>query len=427
MLKEVRVQLFDMIMCLSNALDLVNKDVVDHHKRVAYIATSIAAEAGLSKDDQNDIFMAGAMHDIGAITLAEKLKLKHYNLEFAQSHAELGYILLKDFKPFSKIASVIRYHHIPWDNGKGKDHKGEKVPLAAHILHIADRIEVQIDRSKDVLGQVGRITDQIRKDSGGKFIPQLVDAFLRVSGREYFWFDCTIPHLASVLSRSYKVVTMELDHKQLLNMARLFSQIVDFRSRFTATHSSGVATNAESLARLSSFSSDDCEKMLIAGYLHDLGKLAVPAEILDKKGPLTMDELHIVRAHTYHTYRILENIDHLYDINVWGAFHHERLDGSGYPFHQTGEDMPLGARIMAVADVLTATTEDRPYRAGMKKEQVVGILKQMGTKGLLDNNISLLAIDNYDELNEARMVSQSSTSREFEGFWHKLTEIMMED
>ena len=107
----------------------------------------------------------------------------------------------------------------------------------------------------------------------------------------------------------YLPLDFELD--SIGKFANMFSHIVDFRSPFTATHSSGVTAVAEFLARVMGFSENEVYMMKIAGYLHDLGKLAVPVEILDKSASLNTDEFRIVRSHTYYTYKILENITNL--------------------------------------------------------------------------------------------------------------------
>ena len=154
MIKEPLIPLFNMVMCLSNAMDLINQAVVDHHKRVAYIALSIAAEMGLSIEEQNNLILAGLLHDCGAFSLKERLDLLQFDAENPYKHAELGYILFKEFEPFSKIAILIRYHHTCWDEGRGSEFKGDEVPMGSYILHLADRVAVSIRREKEILGQV---------------------------------------------------------------------------------------------------------------------------------------------------------------------------------------------------------------------------------------------------------------------------------
>jgi HD-GYP domain-containing protein (c-di-GMP phosphodiesterase class II) len=203
--------------------------------------------------------------------------------------------------------------------------------------------------------------------------------------------------------------TLTLDISQLRELAMFFARIIDFRSAFTATHSVGVASVAEALAGSAGFSKREREYMRIAGLLHDLGKLAVPREILEKPGKLDKVEFDIIRAHTYHTYRILDTLEDFDTINTWGAFHHERLNGNGYPFHHNGDVLSLGSRIMCVSDIFTAITEDRPYRAGMPQKEVSGVLRSMVKSESIDGNIVKLLEQNLEEVNGIRHVSQTES------------------
>ena len=246
--------------------------------------------------------------------------------------------------------------------------EGEKVPFSSHILHLADRIAVSINKQQEILAQVTGICGTIEKNAGEMFVPEVVNSFKALAEREYFWFDAASSTLGSILTEAITLPTIEQDIDDLLSLAKVFAHIIDFRSRFTATHSSGVSATATALAKFARFTERECKMMTIAGYLHDLGKLAVPAEILEKPAKLTEDDYNIMRRHTYLTYRALVAVDGFETINTWGSFHHERINGSGYPFHHKGADMSLGSRIMAVADVFTAVTEDRPYRKGMSED-----------------------------------------------------------
>jgi len=414
MQEKLNIRIPDMIMCLSKAIDLVSPLVADHHKRVAYIASSIAAEMGLSKEEQNDLIIAGSVHDAGALSLKDRLDTLNFEIKSPQSHAELGYLLIRKFEPFSKIAPMVRYHHVPWNYGKGAELKGETVPVGSHILHLADRVSVLIKRQKAVVGQVQGICEKIEGASGKMFMPDLVDAFKKLSERESFWFDAVSPEVSSVLEREARLGTIELDMDGLLELGRLFSRIIDFRSRFTAVHSSGVAVCAEALACLAGMSAQECRMMRLAGYLHDLGKLAVPAEILEKPARLTKSEFNTIKSHTFYTFRILENIGSLDVVNTWASFHHERLDGKGYPFHR--KELSLGSMIMAVADVFTAITEDRPYRKGMPYNEALQVLKGMASSSQLNEDLVLILSRHYDEMNSIRSSAQKEASEEYRKF-----------
>ena len=420
----MNIPLFDMILCLPDAMDLISPAVVDHHKHVAYIASALSAELGLTKEEQIELLTAGALHDMGALSLKERLEILNFEMEFPHQHAEAGYLLLKTFEPFSKIANMIRYHHIPWDRGQGSEVMGKQVPIGSHILHLADRVDILINKHKEVLGQVEEICKKIVSYSTIKFMPELVKAFVKLAAKESFWFDTVFPSIGQILARKASATTIELDLEGLLNLAKLFSRIIDFRSRFTAVHSSGVAASAEALAGFNGFSREECQMMRIAGYLHDIGKLAVPAEILESQAKLGEDEFRIIKSHTFYTRRILETISGLDVINAWASLHHERLRGQGYPFHFQGEELSLGSRIMSVADVFTAIAEDRPYRKGMGKEEALEVLKQMGETSKLDSGIVSTLKLHYDEIDSIRIVAQSAVSKEYEEYSNKLNRFL---
>jgi HD-GYP domain-containing protein (c-di-GMP phosphodiesterase class II) len=103
-------------------------------------------------------------------------------------------------------------------------------------------------------------------------------------------------------------------------------------------------------------------------------------------------------------------------VTSWGALHQERLNGTGYPFRYTADDLPLGARIMAVADVFTGITEDRPYRKGMEREQAVAVLKGMAGRQELDPKLVGMALSHYDDLDGIRAFAQARAVTEYEAF-----------
>jgi len=150
--------------------------------------------------------------------------------------------------------------------------------------------------------------------------------------------------------------------------------------------------------------------MEIAGLLHDLGKLVVPNSILEKPAGLTHAEMAVIKQHTYYTFSILSTIGGLQMIAEWGAYHHERLDGKGYPFRRKAHEMNLGARIMAVSDIFTALAEGRPYRKGMKTENINNILQEQASHGIQDAHIVKLLLENIEEVRRVVTERQEQAS-----------------
>jgi HD-GYP domain-containing protein (c-di-GMP phosphodiesterase class II) len=204
--------------------------------------------------------------------------------------------------------------------------------------------------------------------------------------------------------------------KQLVDFSRLICRLIDFKSEFTAAHSSGVAAVAVELSKLNNFSPADRRLIEIAAFLHDVGKLAIPSEILEKQDKLTKDEQFIMRSHVYYTYQMLEPFDVLKPLSDWASFHQERLNGTGYPFGLNAADLPVGSRIMAVADVFTALTEDRPYRKGLDTKGAMTVLQSMVDKGELDNHLIDMVFKHWNKLNRIRKSAQQEAINEYNLF-----------
>jgi HD-GYP domain-containing protein (c-di-GMP phosphodiesterase class II) len=147
----------------------------------------------------------------------------------------------------------------------------------------------------------------------------------------------------------------------------------------------------------------------IAGLLHDLGKLAVPHVILHKQGRLTDAEFRIIKQHPYYTYCLINQLKVMDKVRDWAAFHHERLDGSGYPFHLTANELDLGARIIAVADIVGAITENRPYRKGYGKQETMNMMWEQVKNNRIDGDVVDVLSKHFDEIfcTNAQMLANS--------------------
>ncbi|NLM12542.1 MAG: HD domain-containing protein [Epulopiscium sp.] len=415
MTKKIKISLFEMMLTLSTVIDFMSVEMNNHQIRVAYIAYRIGEEMGLPEEQLVDMIMASLIHDIGALSLQERLDTFHFEIKNPYQHAEIGYRLVKQFEPLKKIAKIIRYHHENWRES-GKTLSGEDIPIESYIIHLADRVEILIRKNEEILGQKDRILSKVLNSTTNTFHPQALETLKAVSEKEYFWLEAVSEFIQSILSKAITYPSIELALNNFDNMAKLFGQIIDFRSRFTATHSSGVAITSEMLGRLLDLSEETCKLLHIAGYLHDLGKLVIPLEILEKPGKLSKEEFNVIKSHSFYTYYILETFESLDEVRKWAAFHHERLNGAGYPFHINQDNISFESRIVGVADVFTALTEDRPYRQGMAKNAVLSILDEMGKKNELDQRIITCLIEHYDEINEIRRVTQQKVLKEYENF-----------
>lgn len=404
---EFKASLLEMVLLLTRALDLVDPAAGRHNLEVSYIALNICRELGVPPDMELEIALAGAVHDVGALSLEEKREISLPEFEDPHRHAERGYRMLGRFKPFSAISRIVRYHHVRWEEAQESAGDDREVPLGSQVLHVADRAAMFLDRSREIISQVRRVLDMVKEQSRSRFHPEVVEAFVSASRREHFWFDVVSPYLETTLSEMLEAQAGLLGRDELLDLAGCYSHIIDFRSPFTSTHSSGVAAAAVALARIAGFKEEDLELIKVAGELHDIGKLAVPTEILEKPGKLSADEWNIVLTHPYYSYRILKPVTAMVTVNDWGSLHHERVDGSGYPFHFAGDALSEGSRLTAVADVYTALSEDRPYRSGMAPGEVAEALRQMSRARKLDSGPVRTLLENLDVVAAARRSAQA--------------------
>jgi len=425
MKRELNVGLYQFVFSLSQALDLINPAMANHHKRVAYIALRVAQAAGLAGVEKENVVIAAALHDVGALSFRQadsedRTDFRQRSLAFNLRSAHYGYQLLRKFKPFAEPARILRHHNMPWDWGSRPEIDGETIPLGSHIVHLANLVDHLLDKHAPVLQQTAQIFAEVQARSGKELMPEFVEAFLRVSGSDAFWLDLDAPDLIHLLFERAPFSVVELDLDGLLDFAELLAQVIDFRCRYTATHSRGVAITAATLAQLFGFPEMDCKRLQVAGYLHDIGKLAIPVDMMEKPGKLSDDEWRVVRAHPYHTFRILNPIKGMEDIAHWCGIHHERLDGKGYPYRVDHTEIQLEARILAVADVFTALTENRPYRKGLGKDETLAILADMVKEFGLDANVFNVLKRNFAEVDLSRAAAQAHALQDYKAFMGSL-------
>jgi len=410
-LSENEFSVFDFASCISDAIDLISPIMQSHHKKVAYFSYNIAMQMNLPDDMIRDIVLAAVLHDIGAFSDNERTKIVSAGFDEGDLavHAEMGYKLLKSFEPLQNAAKLIQMHHACYDK------MGDAVPIGSYVVHLADRIAVTLDDSKEVFEQIPKVMEKIEENCA-VFHPAALDALRALENVECFWIEaCSISVSYSIPDRM-KHIHKIIDTRTLRDFAKVVANFIDYRSRFTSTHSSGVAAVALELTRLSGFSESECDMMEIAGFLHDVGKLAISNDILEKKGALSEEEVNEMRKHTYYTYVILNKIKGLEHISTWAAYHHEKLDGKGYPFHIKGAQFTKLARIMAVADIFTAITEDRPYRSGMNEDEAMRVLNNMVINGSIDPIIVKLTEDNFEHINTVRICAQKVALEEYMAF-----------
>ena len=178
-----------------------------------------------------------------------------------------------------------------------------------------------------------------------------------------------------------KTQKLEKKHKETMafvsGITEAFAKVIDMKDRYTNGHSSRVAKYTAMLARELGYDEETVEKYYRIALLHDVGKVGVPQEVLNKPGKLTDEEFEIIKSHTTQGYNALKEITIMPELAIGAQAHHERPDGKGYPNHLKGDEIPRVAQIIAVADCFDAMYSNRPYRNRMNFDKVISIIKEV--------------------------------------------------
>lgn len=408
----MRVSLMEAISLLSSTLGLVDSKLVKHHKRVAYVSAKIGATLGLSKNQIQDLIIAGLLHDIGALYQKERMDMIIFDSPSTLNHPEVGYLLLRDFVYTKEASKIILHHHMTCSNLSNYPKDVWEVPFESHIVHLADRVDVSFLPNVPILTQMKKIRASITGLSNKYFNAEVVAGFLKASESEQFWLE--MYELPSYIYDEFDHIRIELTQEQVRQVAEICSFVIDFRSPFTATHSAGVGATAFELASRMGWHDDYCQMLRMAGYFHDMGKLKIPVEILEKPGSLTPEEFDIVRTHSFYSYQALSVVKDFHELRRWSSEHHEKLNGSGYPFKHKEQTISLAARIMAIADIYTALIEDRPYRVGMTAADAVALIGAMVEKGELDSEVFTVLKENRNAIAAECFRSQTRAAGKYE-------------
>lgn len=398
----------DLVKAFSGVLDMVNTTLASHHIRVAYIANEICDRLGTTSAHRHRVLIAAMLHDIGVIPLHDRADNLVFEKEMRR-HSEAGWLLLNTCPLLREEGLIIRYHHTNWSDVDKLDEPDLTAARLGNIIHLADMIDVRIRTHP---GESAGLFRELAEGSGALYAPQYVEAAGDIVAAPGFFQNLTkaATNLSAPLDDD-----LALSRDETTVYSQLFSHVIDARSPFTAIHSSGVAHLSLFIHRLADLEDEDRPAMFVAGMLHDIGKVGVPLEFLEKAGPLTPEEFQAVSRHAGLSYEVLSSIPGFHRIAPWGAWHHERLNGQGYPNRLSDAEIPAESRIIAVADVLTALTEDRPYRPGLDNDETFKILDQMVAQGALDGDIVSLVRANIEDINQVRRFAQTLAAKFFRG------------
>ncbi len=390
------ISLSEVISALSFALDLTEGAVWGHALRSCLLGMRIADEIKLPEGKRTSLYFALLLKDVGWSSNATRMcqidriariirnGITQYvnNEEIVGLRCDRGASIVTKLGLSADAAEAVRSLDEHWDGGGYPDSlKGEQISLLARICAVAQHLDV-FSAGRGIQAAVATLVER----SGTWFDPELVRVAVSLHRRGTLWTNCLTTDSQDDTRQA--VLDMDSGRRHQLEASRIdqiceaFADVVDAKSHFTFRHSMGVADAAYGIARGMGLAPERVQLVRRAALLHDIGKLSVSNAILDKKSKLSETEWKAVQQHPGLTRQILERVGPFREMAVIAGEHHEKLDGSGYPNRLLAPELSLESRIIAVADVYGALSEDRPYRAGLDFDQIMAIMSKLAPRQL---------------------------------------------
>ncbi|SOC85622.1 HDIG domain-containing protein [Ensifer adhaerens] len=416
--------LAEVVNALSAALDMTDGQPVGHSARCCWIGMHIGGRLGLDTPQLHDLFYMLFLKDLGCSSNAARIcqlyatndhefkrnsktmdhsliqvlhfvatntavksglatKLKtilniarnagNITRDLIETRCERGAEIARTMRFPERVARGILDLDEHWD---GRGHpmglKENEISLMARIALLAQVIDVF-----HITGGRQAAIDEVRKRAGTWFDPQLVLVFETVANDLSFWaalegsdIDSRVFALEPAANRSL------VDDDLLDDIADGFAQVVDAKSPFTSGHSKRVALYSDMIAEELGLETGRKRWLVRGALLHDIGKLGISNEILDKAGKLDDDEWRAMKNHPLLGHHILSKIDAFSGIADIAMKHHEKLNGKGYPHGIGADELDLETRIVTVADIFDALSADRPYRSAMPTSKALSIMRE---------------------------------------------------
>ncbi|MDR2717766.1 MAG: HD domain-containing protein [Treponema sp.] len=398
----VTVRMDSLIKSIATALDIVEGGLLgastNHGKRIAVLCAKMGTVLGKNPDEITALAVCALLHD-NALTeyiLSERMDGDHDSA--MKKHCEFGQRNVDALRFKTNVKDFILYHHERADGtGPFGIREGEG-PLEAELITIADSIDVACHLQRLEPEELPVIRNIIVQETGKHFSKKAAETLLEILDRPALLSlkDNVIKQTASDVLFPW---TVDIQAETIFGLAGFIARIIDYKSVFTEKHSTQIANKAWFMGKYYRYDPEKLMELYLAASLHDLGKLAVPPDILEKPGKLSGEEFEIIKKHIHLTWELLNDIEGFESICQWAANHHEKLDGSGYPFGKKAPELDFNSRLLACLDIYQAISEERPYHPGRNHGDTMQILHEMADMGKIDGDITKdldIALAPYD-------------------------------
>jgi len=393
--RTITFDINQMLYSMSSVLDMVEKELLgvttDHSKRVAYLCIKMGKTLSYTDRQLAALACCAVMHDSALTEYLHDEQLgagrSSDGVIDHRAHCLAGERNISVIPMDPLVKEAVLYHHEEADGGGAFGKTAAETPMPAQLIHLADQMDSAFDLAEMTEDKCDRIHAYLWDQTGILFAPEVTDLFSRSVSRGEL-FTLRRDRIDELLFSQLPTLYQTYSNEQLMRLATVFARIIDYKSPFTRAHSLGVAGKARCMGAYYGMDGEMQAKLFFAGAVHDVGKLAVQSDVLEKPDRLTGAEYIAVQNHAYASYLVLHRIRGLDDVAAWAYLHHEKLDGSGYPFGLKGDKLNREERLLACLDIYQALVEARPYKDGMNHEQAIHIMRDMVCRGKIDPEIT---------------------------------------
>ena len=386
----MKIAMNKLCMVFSRAFDIIENEQLgaseNHSLRVAILCIAMGKRLGYDADTISAIAICGMFHDSA---LTEYHLSREAGAQQEQNmilHCEKGQenVAWLPFK--ANIDKFILYHHERGD-GKGPFQKKEhEIPLEAALIAAADAVDATHHLQRVPADALPALRNKIASRANSYATNAAIEVLLDVLNEDLLekLRDENIVH---AIERELPPWEVDLHDPRVIHIGEFIARVIDYKSVFTHMHTSQIANRSWLMSGHYGYGIEERNALFLAASLHDIGKIAIPTEILEKPGKLDDEEFDIIKQHVKKTRDWLSNIPGFELIGNWAADHHEKLNGIGYPCGKAEAALDFNARLMACIDIYQAVCEARPYHTARNHEVTMQILYDMSSKGLIDAKI----------------------------------------
>lgn len=411
----MKLNLTDTLYALSFALDTVQYEMGgisnEHGKHVAFISFLMGKYLNYDNDKLNDLvglailhdnafteyvreeYNGGELYDYDSITSDKEIAKLRAGFLNKPMHNVVGEENIRLIPFRTDVKNVILYHHENADGSGPLNKKENETNEMSEIIHIADMMDVLFDLKHIDENEYKDAIKKIKGLEGKLFSKKMVDTLIEAVTYEDI-LDMQFVGVVPYLKKHLKSEIYDYSDDEIKNLCNFFAKIVDYKSAVTKNHSLGVADKCYKMAKYYNFSDDKAIRFYFAGAFHDIGKLIINNDILEKPGKLTLDEFEHIKNHAKATEVILSSIEGIEDITRWASRHHEKLDGTGYTSNLNGLNLSFEDRLLSCIDIYQALTEKRSYKGIYGHQEAIDIMTDMANDNKIDKDI-VKDIDNY--------------------------------